>query len=122
MAGFPHNNTPSDKATYTISVDAPSVLANVSGVQGDAAVASNGELQSKTVLGERTTWVWRQDKQMASELVVIAIGRFEVIEGSVTLSDNLTEDLWQGWIHHSYERVIAGLPKAKRPQAPQARS
>ena len=94
MAGFPHNNTPSDKATYTISVDAPSVLANVSGVQGDAAVASNGELQSKTVSGERTTWVWRQDKQMASELVVIAIGRFEVIEGSVTLSDNRVIPSW----------------------------
>ncbi|MGL5556597.1 MAG: MmcQ/YjbR family DNA-binding protein, partial [Aeromonas veronii] len=27
-------------------------------------------------------------------------------------------DLWQGWVHHSYERVVAGLPKAKRPQAP----
>ncbi len=38
---------------------------------------------------------------------------------TVTLSDALPDDLWQGWVHHSYERVIAGLPKAKRPQAPQ---
>ncbi|MFK0239227.1 M1 family aminopeptidase [Microbacterium sp. NPDC090281] len=94
MAGFPHNNTPSDKATYTISVDAPSVLADVSGVQGDAAVASNGELKSKTVSGDRTTWVWRQDKPMASELAVIAIGRFDVIEGSITLSDGRTIPSW----------------------------
>ncbi|MEV4669488.1 M1 family metallopeptidase [Microbacterium sp. LWO12-1.2] len=94
MAGFPHNNTPGDKATYTISVDAPSVLANASEVTGDAAVASNGELQSKTVSGDRTTWVWRQDKQMASELVVIAIGRFDVIEGSITLTDGRSIPSW----------------------------
>lgn len=94
MAGFPHNNTPSDKATYTISVDAPSVLANVAGVQGNAAVASNGELKSKTVSGDRTTWVWRQDNPMASELAVIAIGRFDVIEGSITLTDGRTIPSW----------------------------
>ncbi|MBC8674241.1 MmcQ/YjbR family DNA-binding protein [Aeromonas hydrophila] len=38
---------------------------------------------------------------------------------TVTFSDGLADDLWQGWVHHSYERVVAGLPKAKRPQAPQ---
>lgn len=37
---------------------------------------------------------------------------------TVTLSDTLASNLWQGWVHHSYERVVAGLPKAKRPQAP----
>ncbi|MCS3455697.1 MmcQ/YjbR family DNA-binding protein [Aeromonas rivuli] len=36
---------------------------------------------------------------------------------TVTLSDKLDSELWQGWILHSYERVVAGLPKAKRPQA-----
>lgn len=94
MAGFPHNNTPGDKATYTISVDAPSVLANASGTTGNAAVASNGELKSRTVSGDRTTWVWRQDKQMASELAVIAIGRFDVIEGSITLTDGRSIPSW----------------------------
>ncbi|MFQ2903496.1 MmcQ/YjbR family DNA-binding protein [Aeromonas caviae] len=39
---------------------------------------------------------------------------------TVTLSEGLSDDLWQGWIVHSYERVVAGLPKAKRPQAPRA--
>ncbi|KMY27274.1 MmcQ/YjbR family DNA-binding protein [Aeromonas caviae] len=39
---------------------------------------------------------------------------------TVTLSDGLSDDLWQGWIVHSYERVVAGLPRAKRPQAPRA--
>ena len=37
---------------------------------------------------------------------------------TVTLSEGLSDDLWQGWIVHSHERVVAGLPRAKRPQAP----
>lgn len=37
---------------------------------------------------------------------------------TVTLSESLPDELWQGWIVHSYERVVAGLPKARRPQAP----
>ncbi|MCK2084497.1 MmcQ/YjbR family DNA-binding protein [Aeromonas sp. 3925] len=36
---------------------------------------------------------------------------------TVTLSEDLDAELWQGWIEHSYQRVVAGLPKAKRPQA-----
>ena len=39
---------------------------------------------------------------------------------TVTLSEGLSDDLWQGWIVHSYERVVEGLPRAKRPQAPRA--
>ncbi|MDX7923818.1 MmcQ/YjbR family DNA-binding protein [Aeromonas media] len=41
---------------------------------------------------------------------------------TVTLSENLDAELWQGWIEHSYQRVVAGLPKAKRPQAPTSHS
>ncbi|WP_429034725.1 MmcQ/YjbR family DNA-binding protein [Aeromonas media] len=36
---------------------------------------------------------------------------------TVTLVEDLDTDLWQGWIEHSYERVVAGLPRARRPQA-----
>ncbi|MGL6382148.1 MmcQ/YjbR family DNA-binding protein [Aeromonas caviae] len=39
---------------------------------------------------------------------------------TVTLSEGLSDELWQGWIVHSYERVVAGLPRAKRPQAPRS--
>ncbi|MBL0553416.1 MmcQ/YjbR family DNA-binding protein [Aeromonas caviae] len=39
---------------------------------------------------------------------------------TVTLSEGLSDDLWQGWVVHSYERVVAGLPRAKRPQAPRS--
>ncbi|GAA1537905.1 LPXTG-motif cell wall-anchored protein [Microbacterium ginsengiterrae] len=96
MTAFPHNNTPGDKATYTITVDAPSVLADVNGVEGPGAVASNGELvmkESSAGTG-RTTWTWRQDEQMASELVVIGIGRYEVVEGSITLTDGRVIPSW----------------------------
>ena len=37
---------------------------------------------------------------------------------TVTLSEDLDAELWQGWIEHSYQRVVAGLPKAKRPLEP----
>lgn len=37
---------------------------------------------------------------------------------TVTLVEDLDTDLWQGWIEHSYERVVAGLPRARRPQVP----
>ncbi|ALP39737.1 hypothetical protein WL1483_318 [Aeromonas schubertii] len=30
---------------------------------------------------------------------------------SVTLQDTLADDLWQGWVHHSYQRVSAALPR-----------
>lgn len=36
---------------------------------------------------------------------------------TVILSESLPDELWQGWVMHSYERVVAGLPKAKRPMA-----
>lgn len=96
MTGFPHNNTPADKATYTITVDAPTTLANTTGVTAPGAVASNGELVSKVAnqAGDRTTWTWRQQKPMASELVIIGIGRYEVVEGSVTLLDGRTIPSW----------------------------
>ncbi len=39
---------------------------------------------------------------------------------TVTLNCTLPDDLWQGWVHHSYERVVAGLPKSRRPMPPHA--
>ncbi len=49
MTVFPNNNTPRDKATYTFTIDVPSVLgtsnASVGGNLHASAVASNGELR-----------------------------------------------------------------------------
>ena len=97
MTGFPHNNTPGDKATYSISLDVPTTLSDSAG-QGSApaAAVSNGELLSKTPSadGTRTTWAWQQTEQMASELLIISIGRYDVIESTVTLSDGGTIPAW----------------------------
>ena len=66
MTGFPNNNTPKDKATYTFTVTVPDSL----------EVVSNGEPTSNTLDGTRRTWVWDQELPMASELSLISIGQY----------------------------------------------
>ncbi|GAA4696173.1 M1 family aminopeptidase [Nocardioides conyzicola] len=101
MTLFPNNNTPRDKATYTVSVDVPSTLktsnyANAGGKPYPSAVAGNGELVSKTPNddGSRTTWVWNETKQMASELSMISIGRYDVYESDITLASGRVLHEW----------------------------
>ncbi|MTB87555.1 hypothetical protein GGQ26_04185 [Aeromicrobium sp. zg-629] len=95
MAGFPHNNTPGDKATWSFTLDVPSTITSATGT-GPAAAVSNGELASKTVSpgGERTTWEWVQREQMASELALISIGKYDVHESQVTLSGGRVIPEW----------------------------
>ena len=94
MTGFPNNNTPNDKATYDISIDIPNTITNSAGT-GNAAAASNGELVSRDANGDsRTTWNWEQTKPMASELVVISIGKYDVLESDVTLASGRTLHEW----------------------------
>jgi uncharacterized repeat protein (TIGR01451 family) len=97
MTGYPHNNTPADKATYTFTIDIPSTLNNVAGTApGASAAVSVGELQSKTPSsdGSRTTWVWRHAKPMASELALVSIGKYDVIESQVALTGGRTIPAW----------------------------
>jgi len=97
MTGYPHNNTPSDKATYTFTIDIPTTLNNVAGTApGPGAAVSNGELIAKTPSddGTRTTWVWEQTKPMASELAVISIGKYDIIELPIELSDGSVIPSW----------------------------
>ncbi|MET0910555.1 MAG: hypothetical protein ABWZ99_13905, partial [Ilumatobacteraceae bacterium] len=102
MTAFPNNNTPRDKATYTISVNAPSKLSTsataVSANPGlkPAAVVSNGELQSRTPSadGTRTTWVWDQKKPIDSMLSLISVGRYDVYESSITLASGRVLPEW----------------------------
>lgn len=102
MTAYPNNNTPNDKATYTISVNAPSKLgtsataiASNPGIK-DAAVASNGELIAKTpnADGSRTTWVWDQKKPMATMATMISVGRYDVYEADITLASGRTLHEW----------------------------
>ncbi len=94
MAGFPHNNTPERQGHVHDLGGCPFGARQRLRRAGRRGRRQQRRTAIEDRLGERTTWVWRQDKQMASELVVIAIGRFEVIEGSVTLSDNRVIPSW----------------------------
>lgn len=94
MTAFPHNNTPSDKATYLITVDVPRTGRSASGTDLPFVVAGSGELVSRTQLGPRTAWQWRQDRPMASAVALIAIGHFDLVESSIQLTDGRTIPSW----------------------------
>lgn len=68
---FPSNDHPSDRASFDVSVTAPS----------SRAVLGNGVLVGKDPGGRRTTWHWRTRSQMATYLAFIAIGDFRVETG-----------------------------------------
>jgi aminopeptidase N len=65
---YPVNDHPRDKATYDITVTAPSAM----------SALSNGVLVSKAPAGANTTWHWAEDKPMASYLAFVAIGKYRV--------------------------------------------
>ena len=68
---FPVSDHPTDKATYTIRVTAPE----------DQTVAANGLLVGETDTGHGTrSWTYEASDLMASYLVQIAIGDYELID------------------------------------------
>ncbi|GAA2232912.1 hypothetical protein GCM10010401_00850 [Rarobacter faecitabidus] len=91
MTGYPNNNTPGDKATYTFSLNVPSTITSSAGT-GSAAAVSNGELVSviPSADGTSKTWVWNETKPMATELALITIGKYEMVQSTVTLTDGST--------------------------------
>ena len=68
---YPANDTPRDKATYTIAMTVPRGLSAV----------GNGALVSQTAAGGRTTFTWRERFPMAPYLTTITIGKFVVTTG-----------------------------------------
>src|SRR4051794_38793138 len=69
---YPANDTPQDKATYTIAMTVPDGLTAV----------GNGVLASPPAsAGGRTTFTWREQHPMAPYLTTITLGRFEVSAG-----------------------------------------
>jgi aminopeptidase N len=63
---YPVNDHPRDKATYTFRITVPKPY----------VVAANGLLQDTVDNGDTTTYVWKEDKPMASYLATINIARF----------------------------------------------
>jgi len=68
---YPANDTPRDKATYTVRMTVP---------RGVTAVG-NGFLLSRSTSGGRTTFTWRENYPMATYLTTITLGRFDVSTG-----------------------------------------
>jgi len=86
---LPCNDHPSDKATYTFTIEVPS---NVTAV-------ANGSLKDHRSKGDSTVWVWQEDRPMATYLVQLLTGDYQIIESdgpgglplvSVVLRDDLT--------------------------------
>ncbi|HEY8478351.1 MAG TPA: M1 family metallopeptidase [Spirillospora sp.] len=68
---YPVNDHPTDKATYTITLTAPKNLTTL----------SNGDLRGKWTKNGLTTTRWVMRTPMASELSMLAIGRYDVLTG-----------------------------------------
>ena len=70
---LPSNDHPSDKATFDFRFDVPA---------GETAVA-NGVLAAKSTFRGRTHWVYVQRQPMATELVQLAVGNYDVTPDGV---------------------------------------
>ncbi|GAA0571890.1 M1 family metallopeptidase [Actinomadura livida] len=68
---YPVNDHPTDKATYTFTLTAP---------KGHTTL-SNGDLRGTSTKGGWTTTRWVMRHPMASELSMLAIGKYDVITG-----------------------------------------
>jgi aminopeptidase N len=66
---YPSNDHPSDKASYTFRLDVPS---------GIVAVA-NGVPTGRREQGGRTTWSYVQRQPMATELIQLAVGSYDLL-------------------------------------------
>lgn len=64
---YPCNDRPADKATYQISMTAPTPYTVVAG----------GRLLTRTVRAGSTTWVYEQGAPTSSYLVTVSIGRYD---------------------------------------------
>ncbi len=69
-AWYPANDNPRDKATYDFTITVPA----------DLTVMANGVLDSRTTVGDQTTFVWRSISPMAPYLATATIGRFDLTE------------------------------------------
>ncbi len=79
---FPANDTPADKATYTVSMTVPKKLAAI----------GNGTLVSTTTANGQKTFVWSETRPMASYLATITLGRFDITEEPGTVPIYLAVD------------------------------
>ena len=68
---LPCNDHPSDKASYTFTITVPT---------GVTAVA-NGAMSSTRTEGTHDVWVWQEDRPMATYLIQLETGAYDIIDG-----------------------------------------
>lgn len=93
----PVSDHPSDKATWSFSVTVPS----------DQQVAANGTLVDTIVDGSSTTYVWNHDFPMATYLVALGIGRFDVVDGEPTESGVAIRDYFERPVDQAIRQSFA---------------
>jgi aminopeptidase N len=71
---FPVNDTPRDKAKYSVSMNVPRGLAAI----------SNGALVGHSRHGKRSLWQWQIRRPISSYLVTATVGRFLIHRGHIT--------------------------------------
>ncbi|WUH96266.1 M1 family metallopeptidase [Spirillospora sp. NBC_00431] len=71
---FPNNDNPRDKAYFTVQTTVPQGL----------KVIGNGHLVKQWRAGGKDTFVWREDRPMATYLATGSIGRFDVSTTTTT--------------------------------------
>ncbi|MBI4883799.1 MAG: M1 family metallopeptidase [Actinobacteria bacterium] len=69
---LPCNDHPSDKATYTFTIAVPAGLTAV----------ANGTLTDHRTVGDQEVWTWQQDDPMATYLIQLLTGDYEVVDGT----------------------------------------
>jgi aminopeptidase N len=69
---LPSNDHPSDKATYRFELTVPSGLTGV----------ANGALVDHTSAASTETWIWEENRPMATYLIQVLTGDYELIEGT----------------------------------------
>jgi aminopeptidase N len=67
----PSNDHPSDKATFRFELTVPAGLTAV----------ANGGLVDHTTGTSKETWIWQEDRPMATYLIQLLTGDYEVVEG-----------------------------------------
>ncbi|MEP7046954.1 MAG: M1 family metallopeptidase, partial [Ilumatobacteraceae bacterium] len=68
---MPCDDHPSDKATYRFEITVPAGLTAV----------ANGAMVSHTSTVSTETWVWQEDRPMATYLIQLLTGDYEIVDG-----------------------------------------
>jgi aminopeptidase N len=71
---LPVNDHPTDKATWTFEVTVPAGLTAIANGAFEGALEDDG----------RSTWTWEQGEPMATYLVMLAIGEYELSDGGTS--------------------------------------